>query len=240
MAANWEFEFKFPPGMHVSRGEAKSQCCLVELLDWINSKGAIPAKSNPKPTLVRVKADESWMGGARTAVESTLNRLVDEFLDNPYLHRVEHSIHMRLYEALLDGTEFGRPCHIGDSAYRTTLLHKEWPETIPRPDKKGRGNFDLAILAPNQLQEATLPQFVGGHIAAAIVIEVGLNYGFSHLDDDRKKLLNSEVEAGYLLDLRRIGTPDESSIALARKPSASIKTALGHYMRASQSIREYV
>ena len=56
---------------------------------------------------------------------------------------------------------------IGNTGHRTQLIHKEWPETRPRQDKGGRGNFDFAILDPLQLAEARIDQFAGGHIEAA-------------------------------------------------------------------------
>jgi hypothetical protein len=76
------------------------------------------------------------------------------------------------------------------AAFLTQLLHKEWPEFIPRK-KAGepmralrRGSFDLAVLAPSQLRAATLKQVEDGPIDAPIVIELGLDYGPVHLQGD--------------------------------------------------------
>lgn len=84
----------------------------------------------------------------------------------------------------------------------TTLIHKEWPETKARPEKQGRrGNFDLAILNPEQILGHTVEDFTSGRIAPAFVIEIGLNYGLNHLKSDDKKLKNSGCPNGYLLHL---------------------------------------
>lgn len=43
------------------------------------------------------------------------------------------------------------------------LVHKEWPETIARPDKAGRrGNFDMVVLDPVALASATIAGFEAG------------------------------------------------------------------------------
>jgi hypothetical protein len=91
---------------------------------------------------------------------------------------------------------------------RTQLVHKEWPETLPRPARDGssapRGLFDLAVLAPQQVAAADLDQFTDGRIEAPLVIEVGLDYGLRHLEGDIGKLTNSQVPLPYLLHLSRV------------------------------------
>ncbi|MEU4245022.1 hypothetical protein [Actinoplanes sp. NPDC026619] len=236
----WEQEFRLPAGGHVSITEAKKQHSLTELIDWLNSNGAVPAKANPRPTLVRELPEPGWMAEAKAAVESGLDSLIDDFLEDPFRHRVEHSLHVLLYERLAATGGFSKLCPIGDTQYRTTMLHKEWPETTPRPEKSGRGNFDLAIIAPNQLEQTKLPQFVGGHVEAAIVIEVGLNYGHNHLKNDYNKLDAAKVVAGYILDLHRIGQPNPMSVSLARKSGPSIHVAYAHYLRGREPVYKYV
>ncbi|MEV6495726.1 hypothetical protein AB0M20_44985, partial [Actinoplanes sp. NPDC051633] len=114
---------------------------------------------------------------------------------------------------------------------------KEWPETRPRPGKNGRGNFDLAILSPNQIAAADVWRFDGGHIEAAIVIEMGLNYDFKHLYGDHEKLLASEVSNGYLVDLRRRGPRDLRSESLVGNPTPPIQAAYAHYAGAASVVR---
>jgi hypothetical protein len=180
---------------------------------------------------VRENPGREWIDQAVPAVEAAIDELIDEFLDNPYLHRVEHSLHIRLYELLVKHAIFSKPCPIGSTGRATQLIHKEWPETVPRSNKSGRGNFDLVILAPNQLLKADLVQFVGGHIEAAIAIEVGLNYGYIHLANDHNKLLSSDVRHGYLVDLRRVGRSDEASETFVCNVASPVKTAYAHSLR---------
>jgi hypothetical protein len=89
-----------------------------------------------------------------------------------------------------------------DDGRSTTLIHKEWPETAARPEKKGRrGNFDLAILEPKEIQKHTVKEFSEGRIPPAFVVEMGLNYDLEHLRNDDEKLENSGCEYGYLIHL---------------------------------------
>jgi len=90
----------------------------------------------------------------------------------------------------------------GNGNQYTALIHKEWPETIARPDKNDRrGNFDLAILNPVDIRKHTVTDFTNGHISPAFVVELGLNYGLDHLTNDYTKLINSNCNQGYLVHL---------------------------------------
>lgn len=97
----------------------------------------------------------------------------------------------------------------------TQLVHKEWPETRAdlSPGSSGkRGAFDLAVLAPGRIAKAHLDQFRQGRLAAPFVIEVGLDYGLWHLEQDAQKLLHSGVEAPYLLHLSRAPVHDVGAV----------------------------
>ncbi len=89
-------------------------------------------------------------------------------------------------------------------------MHREWPETVARgvDGDKPRGLFDLSVLSPTQLAVASRDQFLAGRVEAPIVLEVGLDYGYHHLAQDRNKVLNSQVRAPYLLHLSRVGVRD--------------------------------
>lgn len=136
-------------------------------------------------------------------LETAIDSLVDNFAREPYIHRCEHSIHCELYNMLgvhraLQGLY---PLREGEK-HKTTLIHKEWPETTPRPVKKGRrGNFDLVILDPKEIQNRSVEDFTDGRIRPAFVVEMGLNYGLDHLINDDQKLANSECKNGYLVHL---------------------------------------
>jgi hypothetical protein len=179
---------------------------------------------NDFPDLVGLPTSD-WLDRARPLVEQAVNTLVAEFVEHPYLHRVEHSLHVRLFELLAENPLFSHSLEIGKTGWTTNPIHKEWPETYPRPFKDGRrGNFDLAILSKEQLANATVEQFRNGRIAAGVVIEIGLDYQLVHLKQDYEKLINSEVPAGYLVDLSRSRTEKlEVKAWILRVPQPEIR-----------------
>ena len=123
-------------------------------------------------------------------------------MSQPYLHRVEHSIHCDLYNMLTKEDILNRRLKLGNENIQ--MIHKEWPEFIPRAEKENRlGNFDIAILSPNNYSGYNLNKFINGRIEAPIVIEMGLDYGTIHLMEDFKKLINSRVYKGYLIHFIR-------------------------------------
>lgn len=224
---------------------------LAELRAWLESLGGFdrgprgdeaPA-GQPKrePRLIGVDVDDEWFDSARRVVEVAIDSLVLEFIDFPYLHRVEHSLHARLYGILAAHPIFAHLLPIGDTGYSTQPVHKEWPETTAREAKAGRrGNFDLAILSRRQLESATLDDFREGRIAAAIVIEMGLDYGFDHLNQDHDKLINSNVSAGYLVDLVRKRPADDRTEHLVLNPNANVKTAYARHAPTGECVYKTV
>ena len=156
--------------------------------------------------------DEEWVASIIPDVEQSINKLIGEFLQNPYLHRVEHSLHCQLYCHLVDSKELGKSEDYGGVLPRR--VQKEWPETRPRPRKKNRrGNFDLAILGPAfrpNFQSIDVRNFQLGLIKPGVVIEIGLDYGLEHLKQDQIKMKNSKVRHGYLIHLARpLGDPQK-------------------------------
>jgi hypothetical protein len=153
---------------------------------------------------------DEWVAEAVKATEASITKLIDEFRVQPFIHRVEHSLHVRLVQLLSEWENLRGWYPIGDSGFKTQLIHKEWPETRPRKKKpalavdRRRGSFDLVVLAPGQLEKATLEQFTVGRIDAPIVIELGLGYWNDHLSGDQEKLTNSHVQHPYLVHLSRM------------------------------------
>jgi hypothetical protein len=148
-----------------------------------------------------------WMERAVSAVERVLDQFVLQFIDFPYLHRVEHSIHCELYRLLSNERIFANTCPM--NRWVSQSIHKEWPEYKPRPDKGNRrGNIDLCIIAPKKLVSCTYEQFRHGRIEPDIAIEIGLDYRIRHLKEDSRKLLNSSIGHGYLVHLVRQDVPD--------------------------------
>jgi hypothetical protein len=171
--------------------------------------------------------DEAWLRVAVEKVEQAVDLLVDDFAEHPYRHRVEHSLHLQLYRALAGHRRLDVLAPVGTSSLRAGLIHKEWPETLPGSDADRRGLFDLAVLAPSQLAQASIEQFRQGRIHAPIVVEVGLDYGRAHLEQDLEKLTNSEVPHAYVVHFSRLPAPGEvEDLLTAAYPN--IRTAYAH------------
>lgn len=156
--------------------------------------------------------DHEWIERARKVIETCINEFVQEFIEHPYLHRVEHSLHMRLYSILRSQPLFDKHYPMANGEIFTQPIHKEWPETYPREnntkrkdDNKNtrRGNFDLVILSPVQIKKCPPALFDEGRLIPPFIIEMGLNYGEDHLDQDKEKLENSKVMYGFLIHLER-------------------------------------
>jgi len=180
------------------------------------------------PAAVGIGAiDEAWLRAAVEKVEQAVDLLVDDFAEHPYRHRVEHSLHLQLYRALAGHQIFDVLVPIGGSSLRAGLIHKEWPETQPGKDADRRGLFDLAVLAPSQLAQASIDQYRQGRIHAPIVVEVGLDYGRAHLEQDLEKLRNSDVPHAYVVHFSRL--PETGRVEdLLTAAYPSIATAYAH------------
>lgn len=237
----WEYVFEIAVGRdHVSRSDIGQHSSIAELVDWLISRGADPVEDYEDIPLLSVPPPADWLRDAMGHVNCAVDRLIDSFRARPYLHRVEHSLHLHLYDLLVETKFFDGLHPIGGTGEKTQLIHKEWPETRPRPDKGGRGNFDFALLAPLQLADAALDQFAGGHIEAAIIIEVGLNYDYGHLAGDHEKLVESEATAGYLVDLRRVGRRDDKSEKLICNLSGQVAGAYAYISRKGEKSYKHV
>jgi hypothetical protein len=136
---------------------------------------------------------------ARKQLEYTIDSMVERFLEKPYTHRVEHSLHCELFKMLSDLDFFNKYYKTADG-YETQLIQKEWPETIAQ-DLRRRGNFDLVILSPEDIEKSSLADFVKGKITPTFVIELSLNYQGNHLEKDLNKMVHSNCENGYIVHL---------------------------------------
>jgi hypothetical protein len=162
--------------------------------------------------------EDPWISQATADVDEAINALIDEFAELPYLHRVEHSLHVRLCALLCERPKrvVGGHFPVGDNLAVTQLVHKEWPETFARPEKgKRRGNFDVVVLSPKLLATCqTIEDFREGRLAAPFVVEIGLDYDVHHLANDARKLINSRPHRGYLVHFvrRKPRDPDSEQI----------------------------
>jgi hypothetical protein len=197
-------------------GEIPEVATLAEFATWLTARNGVfegsstaHGKTGDLSPLVRAPINDAWVSEAVSLVEDAIDSLVDAFVSAPYLHRVEHSFHAELISELRKHDKLRACVEIGASGFTTQLIHKEWPETVARVDRgktvERRGLFDIVVLAPAQFEKATLEQFLQGRIEPPVVIEIGLDYGFKHMDRDIDKLLTSKVPCPYLIHLSRIG-----------------------------------
>ena len=75
---------------------------VKEDLVSIDSKKYSPATRRIIPT------DKEWAEKIIPKVENAINQLVDDFINNPYQHRVEHSLHCQLFQNLMLFDEFNK------------------------------------------------------------------------------------------------------------------------------------
>jgi len=163
--------------------------------------------------MTEINNNSEWLNEAVKVVEKSIDRLLDEFIAEPYLHRVEHSLHAQLFNIMKQESILSGKYALADGQM-TQLIHKEWPETIPRPENGNRrGNFDLAVLDPADIERSSVDEFRDGRITPPIVIEIGLDYyekDNQHLSDDRAKMQNSRIANRYLIHFVREGADAEA------------------------------
>lgn len=56
---------------------------------------SVPVEPIPSPAV-----GDEWVAEAVEAVEASITRLLDEFVAHPFIHRVEHSLHVRFAQLL--------------------------------------------------------------------------------------------------------------------------------------------
>lgn len=191
---------------------------IAELVDWLKvhhhaalEKSPVqmrPAPGQPAVVAAAARPLSAWEQEAVRLVEEGIDALVRGFIRNPYLHRVEHSLHCELYRLLKANKLFSDEYPLGRGM--TQCVHKEWPEWRTRPEKGNRrGTYDLAVVSPEALMRASLDDFLDGRIEPLLAVEIGLDYRYDHLRDDDAKLTNSGLRRGYLVHLAREGVVDD-------------------------------
>ncbi len=138
--------------------------------------------------------------GLKGAVNLCVDKLVQEFVENPYSFYTESTMHCYLYE-LLDraGMNQRLPTNAG---YGMRQLQKEYPPI--RPETKGRrGHYDLVVFDPESI--GAVDQWNHRHgrepIGPAVAVEMGLNKGLvSNPARVEPNLRASVKELGRLAD----------------------------------------
>jgi len=177
------------------------------------------------PIVNKMVSPSSWDEKIAKVVEETIDQFVCEFLEFPYLHRREHSIHCELYRLLYSRRILSGHHPMGK--WFSQLIHKEWPEFSPRCDKSQRGTIDLCIISPERLKNCSWKEFIDGKIVPSIGIEIGLDYSSKHLRNDLNKLSNSPINFGYVIHLVRHNYSDDFEIVekLILQAAQKVKTA---------------
>lgn len=179
-----------------------------------------PRQQTPvPPPQLPVDVVSRWEKLAIDIVQRAIDQLVLDFVEFPYLHRVEHSIHCELFRILKSHTAFATTYPMGHLS--TQVVHKEWP----RRGVSSGGNIDLCIHSPDDLLQCTYSDFREGHLRPAIGIEIGLDYKFGHLRKDETKLIASECRKCFLVHLVREDITDNFSSVEEFLIHSSCKTA---------------
>ena len=209
----YEAVYRLPILSAIAAPDVPEMADLDAFRTWlVETRNALPEEPSGQPVVPAAvgigAADEAWLRVAVEKVEQAVDLLVDDFADHPYQHRVEHSLHLQLYRALAKHPQLDDLVPVGRSPRRAGLIHKEWPDTRPGRAPDRRGLFDFAVLAPSQLDQASIDQYRQGRIHAPIAVEVGLDYGRAHLEQDLEKLDNSRVPHAYVVHFSRLPAAD--------------------------------
>lgn len=163
-----------------------------------------------------IQSSRTWFESILPRFESAIDSLVNDFLQYPFRHRKEHSLHCELYHIL--AAELESKCIWNYGYFKAGIIQKEWPETVHAPNTI-RGNFDISIIGPQEEngRKITINEFKEGLLRPAIVAEFGLDYGLSHLEKDKNKLINSDVQHGYLIHFDRRNHYEKTIAAIENK-----------------------
>lgn len=112
-----QYEWKIRlPAETVSLGELSQLEDVNQVLNFVIyerggelEKGATPDGAvPPDPRLLRYSVhSDPWAQDATVAVERAIDSFIDDFVQRPFLHRIEHSIHSRLMHALAQELTLG-------------------------------------------------------------------------------------------------------------------------------------
>jgi len=148
----------------------------------------------------------TWNDNAICAVEKSIDNLIIDFIEAPYLHRVEQSVHCELYRLMANHRILSSFYKLADGQL-TQSIHKEWPTEHKAKNGVNRGNCDFCIIPPDALGRHSAGDFNVGKIQPIIAIELGLNANSWHFNSDCEKLTESPSVQGYIVHLLREQIP---------------------------------
>jgi len=188
---------------------------IDELRNFLVSRGYEDktGRESRRPKPEPIKPVLEWGESQRAKIDDAVKKLIVRFQENPYRHRVEHSLHCELFQLLEKDDAICNGRIAIDGGRETGLVHKEWPETRVRDQKVGRGNFDLAVLTPPRADQVVDREtFLGGHIKPYAAFELGLDYELDHFLNDVAKLRHSQIEAGYVIHFARAHAANQDQV----------------------------
>ena len=140
--SEYEYILRLPISQKVAADDLVNFQLVEEAITWlVGNRGAAIERSpsldadcdsfdselKSEPPVVATDNEASWIQRARRLTELSIDELLLEFLDMPYLHRVEHSVHTRLCAILGGHPHFDRHVLLGGGLSLTQTIHKEWP-----------------------------------------------------------------------------------------------------------------
>ena len=158
-----------------------------------------------------IEPDLDWGKTIKPEIDAAINRLLDRFVQSPFRHRCEHSLHCDLMDELQKSSDLASATIPLEDGFSTQLIHKEWPEPTSREHKGKCGNIDVSVLTPlcDPLNTLSLKSFRAGIIRPYAAIELGLDSSCRHLGNDYEKLQGSGIAATYVVHFSRRHSLDQ-------------------------------
>jgi len=168
--------------------------------------------------------DSSWETEVTPIIDQTINQIILEFIDFPYLHRVADSIHCEFFRVLASHRALNHTYPL--DKWSSQPLHKGWPSNL---SDLTLGNLDLCIFSPTLLKISSVEDFREGRTRPVISIEIGLDDDLTRLKHRAEKLEHNGQ--GYLIHLVRAEVNDDFEAVemfLRVSEESGIKTAYVH------------
>jgi hypothetical protein len=145
-------------------------------------------------------------------IDIAIKAFCNEFKDNPYLHRCEHSLHISLYNKLIK--QFSEKFILNNNNNNnnnkllTSYIHKEFPGRKKNHSSSHkllpRTQIDVVVLKENQ-ETNSISDFLNGNFEIDYAFEISLEYEMKHLCWDIFKFITgsnkSKDSKNYIIHL---------------------------------------
>lgn len=205
---SYEFKFRIADPAIFLTGEILAEYAfddIAALRHFLVRHGAVEEEPGdrevPGVELLKVNAEFSEdVEDIIAQLDQHVDNFIEAFLEAPYTHRVEHSIHVDLFNRIAGIEAIAAEQITLSDEHSSPLVHKEWPEPTTIGNSTRRGSHDLALLPPCT---PTIQQFCRGFIRPFAAFELGLNYEQDHFLKDVYTLHYAELPAAYVIHLAR-------------------------------------